>query len=121
MRRWWNSFARNFDEIRPALKEEFDALSVRFEDRGAMTHDYIRAMRALLTEEAPCFEGRFVRLRDASMRPKPMNGTVPIVLAGHSKAAARRSGRADRTGAGQGTGAWAGPRGGGDHGEHAGG
>jgi probable F420-dependent oxidoreductase len=75
------------------LKEEFEALGVPFETRGAMTDEYIEAMRALWTQEAPCFEGRFVRFKDAFMRPKPVNGAVPIVVAGHAKAAARRAGR----------------------------
>ena len=75
------------------LKEEFDALGVPFAERGARTEEYIHALRALWTMDAPTYEGRFVRFRDAYMRPKPANGTVPIVIGGHSKAAAARAGR----------------------------
>jgi probable F420-dependent oxidoreductase len=75
------------------LKEEFEALGVPFAERGARTEEYIEALRALWTMDLPRYEGRFVRFKDAYMRPKPANGTVPIVIGGHSKAAARRAGR----------------------------
>lgn len=75
------------------LREEFDALGVPFAERGARTEEYIGALRALWTMDRPSFDGRFVRFKDAYMRPKPANGTVPIVIGGHSKAAAARAGR----------------------------
>jgi alkanesulfonate monooxygenase SsuD/methylene tetrahydromethanopterin reductase-like flavin-dependent oxidoreductase (luciferase family) len=43
--------------------------------------------------DVPTYEGRFVRFRNAFMRPKPVHGTVPIIIGGHSKAAASRAGR----------------------------
>jgi len=75
------------------LKEEFDALGVPFEPRGRMTDEYIAAMRELWSADKPTFAGEFVRFEKAHMRPKPVNGTVPIVIGGHTKAAARRAGR----------------------------
>lgn len=75
------------------LKEEFDALGVPFESRGRMTDEYIAAMRELWTADRPTFAGEFVRFEKAHMRPKPAQGTVPIVIGGHTKAAARRAGR----------------------------
>ncbi len=75
------------------LREEFEALGVPFAERGARTEEYMHALRALWTMDAPSYEGRFVRFKDAYMRPKPVNGTVPIVIGGHSKAAAARAGR----------------------------
>ena len=75
------------------LQEEFDALGVPFAERGARTEEYMHALRALWSMDSPTYEGRFVRFRDAYMRPKPVNGTVPLVIGGHSKAAAARAGR----------------------------
>lgn len=75
------------------LKEEFDALGVPFAERGARTEEYIGAMRALWSQDVPSYEGRFVRFKDAFMRPKPVRGAVPIIIGGHSKAAAQRAGR----------------------------
>jgi len=75
------------------LKEEFEALGVPFAERGARTEEYIHALRALWSMDVPTFQGRFVSFSEAFMRPKPVNGDVPIIIGGHSKAAARRAGR----------------------------
>jgi probable F420-dependent oxidoreductase len=75
------------------LREEFDALGVPFAERGARTEEYMHALRALWSMDAPTYEGRFVRFKEAFMRPKPVHGTVPIIIGGHSKAAAARAGR----------------------------
>lgn len=75
------------------LEEEFRALGVEFADRGKRTDEYIRAMRCLWTEEAPSFHGDFVQFDRAYCRPQPAQGSVPIIVGGHSRAAARRAGR----------------------------
>jgi len=75
------------------LKEEFEALGVPFAERGARTEEYMHALRALWTMESPTFEGRFVKFKDAYMTPKPAQGSVPLIIGGHSKAAAQRAGR----------------------------
>lgn len=75
------------------LREEFDALSADFDSRGPRTDEYIVAMRHLWEEQAPTFHGEFVQFEEAYCRPQPVNGTVPIIIGGHSPAAARRAGR----------------------------
>jgi probable F420-dependent oxidoreductase len=75
------------------LKEEFDALGVPFEARGRRTDEYMGALRELWGAEKPTFDGEFVSFKDAYCRPQPVNGSVPIIVGGHSKAAARRAGR----------------------------
>lgn len=75
------------------LKEEFEALGVPFAERGARTEEYMHALRALWSMDLPSFQGKFVSFQNAYMRPKPVRGTVPIIIGGHSKAAARRAGR----------------------------
>ena len=75
------------------LKEEFDAIGVQFADRGRRTDEYIAVMRELWSADSPNFEGKFVRFKDAFMRPKPVNRAVPIIIGGHTEAAARRAGR----------------------------
>ena len=75
------------------LKEEFEAIGASFEDRGARTDEYVAAMRTLWSAERPSFTGEFVRFDGAYCRPQPANGTVPIHVGGHSRAAARRAGR----------------------------
>jgi len=75
------------------LREEFEAIGVPFEERAARTEEAIAAMRTLWSQESPTFAGAFYRFNDARMWPKPVRGTVPVVVGGHSEAAARRAGR----------------------------
>lgn len=75
------------------LEEEFDALGVPFRARGRRLDEYIDAMRALWSQDTASFHGEFVNFDDCIMRPRPVNGTVPIVVGGHTEAAARRAGQ----------------------------
>lgn len=75
------------------LEEEFDALKVPFDDRGPRTDDYVAAMRALWAGDQATYDGEFAGFQEVTVNPKPVNGSVPIVVGGHSKAAARRAGR----------------------------
>jgi probable F420-dependent oxidoreductase len=76
------------------LREEFEALGVPFEERGGRTDEYIAAMRALWADGPTTFDGRFTSFRECHSNPKPVQpGGVPIVIGGHSEAAARRAGR----------------------------
>jgi probable F420-dependent oxidoreductase len=74
------------------LEEEFRAIGVPFADRGSRVDEYVGAMRALWSQEVASFDGEFVSFKDVYMRPQPVNGTVPIVVGGHTRRAARRAG-----------------------------
>lgn len=75
------------------LGEEFAALGVPFEDRGARFDAYIEALRALWTDAPATVDNGFVTYDEVYSRPAPAQGRVPIVIGGHSKVAARRAGR----------------------------
>ena len=75
------------------LKEEFEVIGAQFDERAARTDEYVAAMRALWGQERPSFNGEFVQFDGAYCRPQPVDGHVPIIVGGHSKAAARRAGR----------------------------
>jgi len=75
------------------LEEEFDAIGVPFRERGARTDENVGAMRALWSEETATFEGEHVSFRDCFMSPKPVHGSVPVHVGGHTEIAARRAGR----------------------------
>lgn len=76
------------------LREEFDAIGVPWEARGARTDEYIEALREVWASDSPTFKGRFVEFTNAKSRPKPFNGhSVPIHIGGHTDAAAARAGR----------------------------
>lgn len=79
------------------LAEEYAALGVPFEDRGRRFDEYIDALRELWAPakdpEKSTFEGDYVSFRDCISRPRPAQGTIPIIIGGHTKAAARRAAR----------------------------
>ena len=75
------------------LKEEFDALGIPWERRGARTDEYVAVMQKLWSENEVSFDGEFVSFENISSNPKPLKGSVPITIGGHSDAAARRAGR----------------------------
>jgi probable F420-dependent oxidoreductase len=77
------------------LREEFAALDTPFDDRGARTDEYIDVMRCLWTQAAPSFDGRYTSLDGCfELRPKPAQaGGIPIIVGGHTNAAAKRAGR----------------------------
>ena len=75
------------------LKEEFTALGAPFEKRGKRADEYIAAMRALWAKDGASYAGEFVNFTEVSCNPKPVARDVPIVVGGHSEAAARRAGR----------------------------
>lgn len=73
------------------LREEFDAVGVPFAQRGRRTDEYVQAMRALWSKDDASFKGDTVAFTGMSCNPKPVRGAVPIVVGGHSEAAARRA------------------------------
>ena len=75
------------------LEEEFDALGVPFAKRGKRLDEYIDVMRAAWTEDQASFHGEFANFDDCIVRPRPVNGSIPIVVGGHTEVAARRAGR----------------------------
>ena len=75
------------------LEEEFDSLGIPFADRGRRTDEHVAVMRALWSGRAS-FDGEFTTFGEALSRPVPAQGQdVPIVIGGHTPAAARRAGR----------------------------
>jgi probable F420-dependent oxidoreductase len=76
------------------LEEEFEVVGVPFRERGARTNEAIRAIRALWADGHAPFEGRYYRWKGVESNPKPVQKPgVPIVVGGHSEAAARRAAR----------------------------
>ncbi|HMG40698.1 MAG TPA: TIGR03619 family F420-dependent LLM class oxidoreductase [Acidimicrobiales bacterium] len=75
------------------LEEEFDALGIPFEDRGRRLDDHIGALRAAWGDQPASFKGEFTSFDDVYVQPQPVDGSVPIIVGGHSAAAARRAGR----------------------------
>ncbi len=76
------------------VREEAVALGTDFDTRGRRAVEYVAAMRALWREPVASFHGEFVNFHGVVSRPRPLQaGGVPIVVGGHTRAAARRAGR----------------------------
>jgi len=76
------------------LAEEFAALGVPFDSRGARTDEYIEALRVLWRDDEATYSGRFVNFDRLKSYPKPVQaGGIPIAIGGHTRAAAERAGR----------------------------
>ena len=75
------------------LEEEFDAIGIPFAERGRRTDDGIAAMRALWSQDQASYDGEFTSFTDCICRPRPVGGTVPVHIGGHTGVAARRAGR----------------------------
>lgn len=75
------------------MREEMAALGVDPDTRGARTDEAIEALRVIWRDETPSFAGRHFAFDELRSHPKPMQPTVPILVGGHSRAAARRAGR----------------------------
>jgi probable F420-dependent oxidoreductase len=74
------------------LEAEMNAIGVAMSERGRRTDEYLAAMHALWTEEAPSYEGRHVSFDAVDAHPRPVRPDGPrIVIGGHSPAAFRRA------------------------------
>ena len=73
-------------------KEEFAALSMPFDRRGARMDEYLQVLRDLWENEIGTFEGEFYNTKGWYCRPQPPR-RVPILLGGNNQRQLRRAGR----------------------------
>ena len=75
------------------MREEFEALGLPpFEERGAVTDEYIRAFKVLWTEDDPSFDGKYISFDGIDFLPKPVQKPhPPIWVGGESRPALRRT------------------------------
>ncbi|MEL0110574.1 MAG: LLM class F420-dependent oxidoreductase [Rickettsiales bacterium] len=73
-------------------QEEFAALGLDYRKRGAMTDEYLAAIKQLWTEDVASFEGAYVRYSGVDTAPRPVRQPhPPIWVGGSSDAALRRA------------------------------
>jgi probable F420-dependent oxidoreductase len=73
-------------------RQEFQALGVPFERRGAMSSDYLAAIKTAWTSDPASYAGPFVSFRDVHTGPRPVRSPHPPVwVGGASDAAMRRA------------------------------
>jgi probable F420-dependent oxidoreductase len=72
-------------------QQEFKVLGVPFNRRGAMTNEYLEAIKLFWTNDVASYEGRFVSFKDVHTAPRPVQAPhPPIWVGGASDAAMRR-------------------------------
>ena len=78
------------------LREEIEACGTEFESRGRRANEQLAVLRALWDDspDGVTHHGEFFQFENVVCSPKPIAGKhLPVHIAGHSKAAARRAGR----------------------------
>jgi probable F420-dependent oxidoreductase len=72
--------------------QEFAALGVPFHRRGALTNEYLAALKTLWTNDVASFQGRYVAFTEVHTAPRPVRTPhPPIWVGGASDAAMRRA------------------------------
>ena len=73
-------------------QEEFQALGISFKSRGAITNEYLEALKLLWTQDVASYQGRFVSFENVHTVPRPARSPhPPIWVGGPSDAAMRRT------------------------------
>ncbi len=73
-------------------QQEFEVLGAPFHRRGAMTNEYLEAIKVLWTQDCASYEGRYVTFKDVTTTPRPVQQPhPPIWVGGVSEAALRRT------------------------------
>jgi probable F420-dependent oxidoreductase len=76
------------------LREEFDALGIRFDSRGQRMDEALEIIRSLWTGEEVGFDGQHFKFAPISLGMRP-SVPIPITIGGASPPALRRAARAD--------------------------
>ena len=74
-----------------SLREEFDLLGAEFDNRGAVYTDALKALRAVLGQHQPKYEGEFYTFDDFIIDPHAVQERVPIWLGGRTALSLRRA------------------------------
>src|SRR5918993_1400206 len=84
--RFWFGYAAGY------LHQEFAALGIPFDDRGARCDEYLDAMLELWDGESPTFAGDTVRFASIDAHPRPVQRPHPkLIVGGQSAPAFRRA------------------------------
>jgi probable F420-dependent oxidoreductase len=73
-------------------QEEFKVLNVPYRSRGAITNEYLEAVKLLWTQDVASYDGKFVSFNEVHTAPRPIQAPhPPIWVGGPSDAAMRRT------------------------------
>jgi probable F420-dependent oxidoreductase len=72
---------------------EYEALGLSFSDRGVRSEEQIALMRELWAAPLVTFQGRWEKVDNAGIKPRPAAGRIPVWLGGASDRTLRRIAR----------------------------
>ena len=72
---------------------EYEALGETFTDRGVRSEEQVELLRALWGAPAVDYRGRWHRVDNAGINPRPVRGVIPVWFGGQAEATLRRIGR----------------------------
>jgi len=72
---------------------EYQALGMRFEDRGRRMDEQVDLLRSLWTQPLVTFHGQWHTVEDAGLNPLPVQRPIPLWFGGMAPAALRRMAR----------------------------
>lgn len=73
-------------------QQEFEVLGVPYHRRGAITNEYLEALKLLWTQDVATYEGTYISFHDVHTAPRPVQSPhPPIWVGGASDAAMRRT------------------------------
>jgi probable F420-dependent oxidoreductase len=72
---------------------EYEALGEDFTNRGVRSEEQVDLLRALWAEPTITYAGRWHRVDNAGIKPRPVRRRIPVWFGGNSEAALRRTGR----------------------------
>ena len=72
---------------------EYEAQRENFHDRGRRLDEQIEVLRALWTQPAVTFHGKYHDLSDVAINPRPLQQPIPIWIGGSADAVLERAGR----------------------------
>ncbi|HET7041206.1 MAG TPA: LLM class F420-dependent oxidoreductase [Gemmatimonadales bacterium] len=72
---------------------EYEGLNEDFQNRGARSEEQIKVLRALWSDTAITYRGRWHTIDDAGINPLPVQRPIPIWIGGMAEATLKRAGR----------------------------
>lgn len=73
------------------VRAESEAMGIPYEDRGAMTEEYIEVMKTMWASEKASFHGRYFKFDNILTLGRPIQQPPPIYYGGMAKQAIRRA------------------------------
>jgi probable F420-dependent oxidoreductase len=69
---------------------EFTGLNENFSNRGRRSEEQVQVMQQLWAADHVVFEGKYHRIEDAGINPRPASGRVPLWFGGHHEQTLKR-------------------------------